>query len=41
MFRLVKSHDYDFIQVKDKFLSALMGHPRSPGSGTRLVYWLS
>lgn len=41
MFRLVKKNRYDFIQVKDKFISALLGIIVSRLYSYKFVYWLS
>lgn len=41
MFRLLKKKRYDFIQVKDKFVSALFAILASKIHRTRFIYWLS
>jgi len=41
LFRLVRSNRYDFVQVKDKFVAALLAMMAARYGGTRFVYWLS
>lgn len=41
MFSLVRRHKYDFIQVRDKFISALLAIIASKASKTKFLYWLS
>jgi len=41
MFQLVRKNRYDFIQVKDKFISALLGIIISRLYKCKFVYWLS
>lgn len=40
-FGLLKREEYDFVQVKDKFLSALMVLLAAKITRTRFIYWLS
>ena len=41
VFSLAKSGDYSFIQVKDKFLAAIMAMVAARRSGLKFFYWLS
>ncbi|WP_250658138.1 glycosyltransferase family 4 protein [Alkalimarinus coralli] len=41
LFSLANKERYDFIQVKDKFISALIGLVASKIYGTRFFFWLS
>jgi len=41
IFHLVAKHRYDFIQVKDKFVAALMGIVAARRNKCAFVYWLS
>ena len=41
MFRILRKSKYDFILVKDKFISALMAIATSRIFGVKLIYWLS
>ncbi len=41
MFRLAKKNSYDFIQVKDKFISALLAIAAAKVGNAKFVYWLS
>ena len=41
LFQLARRNDYDFIQVKDKFLSALLAMIACRRNKTKFVYWLS
>lgn len=41
LFTLAKHNDYDFIQVKDKFISALMALLVTRKSRSQFIYWLS
>jgi glycosyltransferase involved in cell wall biosynthesis len=41
VFSLVRRNDYDFIQVKDKFVGGLLGLLAARLSGTKFVYWLA
>ena len=41
LFRLVRAHRYDFIQVKDKFIAAIFAIIATKRSRTRFFYWLS
>ena len=41
MFRLVRENNYDFIQVKDKFISAILAILVARISRIRFIYWLS
>ncbi len=41
LFRLVRRNRYDFVQVKDKFIAALLAMIACRRQGTRFVYWLS
>lgn len=41
MFRLAKGNRYDVIQVKDKYLSAMLGILAARRSGAHFVYWLA
>ena len=41
MFRTLRKSRYDFILVKDKFISALMAIAASRIFGVKLIYWLS
>ena len=41
LFSLVKNNNYDFIQVKDKFLSALFAIRSAKRRNTKFFYWLS
>ena len=41
VFRLAQANDYDFIQVKDKFLGALLALLAARRAGCEFVFWLS
>ena len=41
MFRMAARNKYDFIQVKDKFLSALFAIVAAKKNHTKFIYWLS
>jgi glycosyltransferase involved in cell wall biosynthesis len=41
MFRLTRSEHYDFLQIKDLYLTALLGIVAARLSGTRFFYWHS
>ena len=41
MFRILRKSKYDFVLVKDKFISALMAIVASRIFGVKLIYWLS
>lgn len=41
MFRILRKSKYDFILVKDKFISALMAIVASRIFGVKFIYWLS
>jgi len=41
MFSLIRRNEYDFIQVKDKFISGLMAIVASKLNNSKFTYWLS
>jgi glycosyltransferase involved in cell wall biosynthesis len=41
MFRLLRSQNYDFLQIKDLYLTAVLGIIAARWSGTRFFYWHS
>ena len=41
LLRLMRDNRYDFVQVKDKFLAALLARWAARRHGTRFVFWLS
>lgn len=41
MFKLLKSERYDFVQVKDKYIAALLAIVAAKLNKTRFVYWCS
>jgi len=41
VFSLARKNDYDFIQVKDKFIGGLLGLLAAKFSKTKFIYWLS
>ena len=41
VFKLVKNNDYDFLLIKDKFISAVFGLFAAKRKGIKFIYWLS
>lgn len=41
MFSVIRRNKYDFVQVKDKFIAALMAIVAAKLYGTKFIYWLS